>query len=170
MRRLASLLFCASLGGHHGQRIGCAPSQAAETRLDNIHGTLVPNAPSTKLQLKDARGSRLQSTGPKTNDGVLSSGSSRPIWIWDDVHGASKCGTIRPGTEVCDGPLPCTKCRAVRKSARRLAGSNAPLCPSAQGASGATTCAKKCWTSWPSTYLFASYTSFLDSGACPHPN
>ena len=156
MRRLTSLLFCASLGGHYGQRIGCAPSQAAETRLDNIHGTTVPNAPSAKLQLNDARVSGLQSTGPKTNDGVLSSGSSRPIWIWDDVHGASKGGTIRPGTEVCDGPLPCTKCLAVQTCTRRLLSPTAPLCPSAQGASGATTCAKKCWTSWPSTYLVAS--------------
>ena len=164
LRCLACWLYCTSLGGACVDHIRCAPSQAAAIRLDDAHSTIVPDASSAEFQLNDASVSGLQSIGQKTNH-VHSSSSSNPTWskreIRHDVHGSSTGGIVRHGgTEVCDALRSCL-CPGLLSQP----GEHWPR-PLAQGASGATTCGEKGWTSLRSTYVVTFHMDFLDSGAC----
>ena len=164
LRCLACWLCCISLGGACVDHIKSAPSQAAGIRLGDAHSTIVPDASSAEFQLNDASVSGLQSIGQKTNH-VHSSSSSNPTWskreIRHDVHGSSTGGIVRHGgTEVCDALRSCLLPGLLSQPGehwpRRLA----------QGASGATTCGEKGWTSLRSTYVVTFHMDFLDSGAC----
>ena len=164
LRCLACWLCCISLGGACVDHIKSAPSQAAGIRLGDAHSTIVPDASSAEFQLNDASVSGLQSIGQKTNH-VHSSSSSNPTWskreIRHDVHGSSTGGIVRHGgTEVCDALRSCLLPGLLSQP-----GEHWPR-PLAQGASGATTCGEKGWTSLRSTYVVTFHMDFLDSGAC----